>query len=279
MSALATVLVAHASHADEPEKARCAAAYESAQELQRKDALNAARKQLVVCSETCPGRLRRDCLTWIDDIDALMPTIVLRPRDPEGRAIGQARVTIDGELLAETIDPSAALPVDPGTHVVRFEHPNLVPAEVRVTIHGAERGREVAITLWRRPSPDTAQPRSIGAGQVPSPAPASADGHRPSAYVFGIGGLAAIAVGGGLAIAGHVKRSDLSSSCAPLCEQSDVDTVVTLWRVGTAAALVGAVSLGIGTVLWFTPPTRAAGHRRVWIGVAGTGGALGGAFD
>ena len=85
----AVALISPLSFGDEPDKARCAAAYERAQELQRTDALAAARKQLVVCSETCPGRLRRDCLAWINDVDALMPTIVLRPRDANGQPIRQ----------------------------------------------------------------------------------------------------------------------------------------------------------------------------------------------
>jgi hypothetical protein len=264
--ALAASLLSASAHADEPDKARCAAAYERAQELQRTDSLSAARKQLVICSETCPGRLRRDCLAWIDDVDALMPTIVLQPRDAEGRPVRQARVTIDGELLTETVDPKAALSIDPGTHVLRFEHPDLVTAEVRVTVHGAERGREVAITLWRRPEPPP---------PAPAPRPAPPHGHRASAYVFGIAGALAIAAGAALAIAGDVKTSDLRSSCAPFCPQHDADTVVDLWRLGGAVMALGAASLGIGTYLWFLPPTKtgstvrpsAAGH---WVESFGT---------
>lgn len=242
---LAAASLSRPSLADEPEKARCAAAYEHAQELQRTDALTAARKQLVICSETCPGRLRRDCLTWIDDVDALMPTIVLHPRDSEGRPVEQARVTLDGELLTETIDPNAPLSVDPGTHVLRFERPDLVPAEVRFTVHGAERGREVAITLWRRPPPAATPPARTATR------PDSSGSHRVSAYVFGIAGLVAIAAGGGLVLAGDVSRSHLRSTCGPHCDQSDADTVVALWRFGGGAMALGAASLAIGTYLWF----------------------------
>jgi hypothetical protein len=249
MVVASTLATAGAARADEPDKARCASAYERAQELQRGEALGAARKQLLICRDTCPDRLRRDCVTWLADVEALTPTLLLRPRDDAGRPVRAARVTIDGELLAEAIDPAAAIAIDPGDHVLRFEHPDLVPAEVKVSIHGGERDREVALTLWRR------APKVAVAAPPPSPAPRP---HRTSAYVLGLAGAGLLAIGGGIGLGGHIWRADLKSSCAPLCDQADADGVVTLWWTGGIVAAVGLVAAAIGGTLWLLPQREGA---------------------
>jgi hypothetical protein len=147
--------------------------------------------------------------------------------------------------------------VDPGEHVLHFEHPDFVAADLRVTIHGGERGREVSITLWKRPSVASTGARA----SEPAPPRAPARGHRPLAYVFGIAGVSVLALGGGLALAGHLRESDLRSSCAPFCSQSDVDGVLALWWSGAGAAALGAIALGVGTYLWFAPRDVERGAR------------------
>lgn len=247
-----------AALADEPEKARCAAAYERAQELQRQEAMSAARKQLVICRDACPGLLKRDCTAWLKDVDALMPTLLIKPRDAAGRPIQGARVTVDGELLADGTSPTTPLEVDPGERVLRFEHPDFVPAEVRVTLHGAERDREVVITLWPR-----AAAQSPATEPEARPADTEASGHRTSAYALGIGGLVALAAGGGIALTGSLRASELRGSCGPYCSQSDADGVVTLWRAGGAIAAVGAIATAVGTYLWFAPRSEPPRQRAV----------------
>ncbi len=242
-------------------KARCATAYERAQELQRNERLLSARRELVVCRDTCPGRLRRDCEQWLADVDAILPTVAIRPQGGDGRPLGNVRVTVDGELLGDA--PKEPVVLDAGAHVLRFEHPDSAAVEARITLQSNER-RVLAVTLWPKAPPD-APPES-----------AAPERNGTAARALVIGGAAALLTGGGLAIAGHVERASLRSSCAPFCSTAELHTIENLWIASAVVAGLGAVAFGVGLTIWPTRPhAPATAKTRLWLGV----GAIGGAFE
>jgi len=238
---------AHGGPAEET-KLRCQTAYEHAQQLRRDGRLAASRVELNVCKETCPATLTPDCDRWLAEIAALLPTIRVRAKTPEGERIRDVRVLVDGTLLADPA-PDQALVVEPGERVLRFEHAGAAPVDVKVSLQPGERDHLVEVTLVPREVPSTVETGSAPTTQS-----------RVPSYILGAIGGAALVVAGGLAVKGHVDRADLSSSCAPACDPDRVSPIRTLWWASAITAGAGVVALSLAVVLW---PRRANDTRAI----------------
>ncbi|WP_394835107.1 hypothetical protein LVJ94_52275 [Pendulispora rubella] len=244
--------VARAAEPGDAAKARCAASYEAAQMLRREERLSAARAELLVCEETCPEKLAEDCAKWRGELAHLMPTARFFVRDAEGRPLGGVRVAVDGHAIDGAADEASVL-VEPGRHVFRFERQGYFPAEVRSEFHVGERDHVVHVVLASI-APVQASAARTSFGAAPRPAPRAS---RTPSYVLGGIGLAALATAGGLALKGYADRASLRDSCAPTCEQSDIDSIRTLWWVAAGVAVAGATSIGVAIVLWPREPSVA----------------------
>jgi hypothetical protein len=223
-------------------KVRCAAAYEQAQELRRQDKLSASRSELSICQETCPKVLAADCKRWLAEVDVLMPTVLLRATDPQGRPI-DARVTIDGTPLVERWGESPVA-VDAGEHTFRFESTSGVSQEVHVSLHGGERAIPVGAVF------------GLSAQPTPNPAP-STDGAPSSrrrlpvtSIVLGVMGVSTVGAAGALTLGGHVQAAHLGSACAPHCSPSEVETVADVYDAAWVSAGVGAACLLAALLVW-----------------------------
>src|SRR5262245_2271202 len=99
----------------------CASASEDGQLFRIQKKLREARAKFLECSrEVCPPPVRRDCAQQLEQTEQSIPTVVLSVQDERGTEIVDARVFIDGELLADRLD-GVGVRVDPGLHVLRFE--------------------------------------------------------------------------------------------------------------------------------------------------------------
>jgi hypothetical protein len=242
LAASASASVARADDA----KIRCAAAYEQAQELRRQDKLSASRTQLAICEQTCPRALASDCTRWQSEVGALMPTVRLRALDGEGHPL-DARVFLDGALLLEHLVDAPVL-VDSGEHTFRFESPSGVTSDARVSVHGGERSREIAVVLSLAP---------------PSAAPEHARPIPTATFVLGAIGIVGLGLGGALSLKGHLDAAHLQATCAPACDPRDVNAIGTLYDVGWLSAGVGVASLAAALLLWrpWEHASSAAAHR------------------
>jgi hypothetical protein len=220
-------------------KVRCAAAYEQAQELRRQEKLMASRSELLICEETCPRVLVTDCRKWQSEIDALMPTVLLRAVDAQGNPV-DARVLLDGTLFLDRWS-EAPLSVDAGDHTFRFESASGLAQDVRVSLHTAERGHVIKAVL--------------APASVQSP-PTGAAGTRPipgASYGLGAVGAATLGLAGVLTLAGHVQVGHLRSTCAlpvPHCSASEVDTVAAIYDIAWVSAGVGVAALAAALIVW-----------------------------
>src|SRR5580700_2222690 len=107
----------------------CIAASEAAQSLRDRRALLEARDQLAVCSrDVCPAPIRSDCIQQRSEVDAAMPSVVLRAKDARAEDMVDVRVLCDGVVVA-TQEDGKALAVDPGAHTFRFEAQGVPPVE------------------------------------------------------------------------------------------------------------------------------------------------------
>ncbi|MBX3228187.1 MAG: hypothetical protein KIT84_26820 [Labilithrix sp.] len=132
------------------DQAACAKAAERGQIARADGKLREARRQFVSCSTDCPAMIASDCATWAEQVLAAMPTIVVDAKDEAGRDVGDATLTIDGEVITHQLD-GKAIPIDPGSHTLTLQR-NVplgtnTPPKVTETIIAKEGAKARAVTM------------------------------------------------------------------------------------------------------------------------------------
>jgi hypothetical protein len=211
-----------------PSDDRCLAAYEQGQRLRLKHELREARAEWLLCArEPCPERFRAQCLEWFDEVDKLVPSVVIAI---EGNpAATEVRVLVDGVVVAERLD-GTPIEVNPGEHVFRFEPKGGAASEQRVLINAGQKTR--ALTIVAAPS---APPPTARATRTP--------------WIFA--GISAVALGSFafFGATGLSRRSDLDR-CDPYCKQSDIDNVRYRFIAADVSLAISAASFGVALYTW-----------------------------
>lgn len=241
-------LLPRAAHADE--KAVCLSAYEKTQTLRKDNKLRAAREQLLVCTrDVCPKLVRVDCTRWMDEVTASQPSLVLSVRDAKGLDRTDARILLDGEALPHL---GQEVVVDPGPHTIRVEVPGEDPIDQEVVVGTGEKNRAVTVTL-----PEPVKKLEPAPALATKPLPPPVETRRPIPIlvpVLGGFGVAALGVGTYLGLTTRALRRELRNTCAPHCEQDDVDTLNLRYRISGVAFGVGAVAIGVAVWMFVTRP-------------------------
>jgi hypothetical protein len=230
----------------EPSVEACATAYEDAQRKQARGALVEARELAASCSDpACPSGIVRLCAPLAADIERAIPTIVLAAIEADGRDVVGARVVVD-EGRPASLD-GRAVALDPGSHRLRFVHPDpaVAPLELEVTLEPSARNRRIEARFPARATSARAS--------EPGPNEGSRTLLVPAIVAFGVGGagLAFGAVTGGLALGEDGTLEDVCptpSSC-PAEEQGRIDRAETLAALSTVGFVVGGAGLAAGVVL------------------------------
>jgi hypothetical protein len=253
--------------------AACTASYTSAQRLRLRSQLRSARKQLLACLHpSCSSVLRRDCATWLDEVETLTPSIVIAARDPSGHPTRSVRVSVDGERVAEAI-LDVPLGIDPGVHTLRFEMAGARPVDTPCVLREGEKAVPVEVVFAAEPAPTPPPPPPPRSPSAPVP---------PLAYALWIGGAVALATGVTFEALGLSQRFDLDS-CRGHCAQSQVDAARTNVAVGDVASAVALAALGSAAYVTFVRPRpsvrpKADGATRIDVVPFAAGLAVRGAF-
>jgi hypothetical protein len=236
-------------------KQACVAASTDGQALRDAGKLREAREKLVACArDECPAIVRKYCSEWLADVEKRLPSVVFRVQAAEGSSgadVTDATVTVDAGT-PHPVDGSAT-PVDPGEHVVRFEHPGDPPVEMHVVVSEGEKSRIVT----GRFAPKAAPPPEETRPEPERPEPVKA-GISPLAIA-----LAGVAVvgGAGFAYFGITAKNDLDhlrQTCAPYCRSSDLDAVRQKALFADLSLGVGVVALGAATWVFLASSHRDA---------------------
>jgi hypothetical protein len=236
-------------------KDACIDAYRQNQPLRRDGKLVLARSELLVCARSaCPAALQRDCIEWLADVDARLPSVLLGATNAAGEDVADVHVTMDGREVTAELD-GRPFQLDPGPHQFRFERAGAEAVVREIVAKEGEKARRIDVRL------------SPIAGPLPVPLPT----HRPvtwptlSLAIAGAAGLTTAVVVG---VTGVSERSSLDS-CKPSCPEAKIAPVRTLF---TIADVVGGVSigvLGVATVLFVLRPSVPMGSVRVGISPTG----------
>jgi hypothetical protein len=226
-------------------KAECAAAYELSQEKRKTGELIVARDQLKLCiRDACPTFVRNECTEWLAEVEASLPTVVLAARRGD-QDLDEVRVTMDGHPIADRLT-GTAIPLDPGTHVFRFELEGSPPIEQRVLVRVGEKNRRVEASFGVNETAENAPSATAEAD-----ADVRTKGLDKRTVSYALAGLGAAALGSFafFALTGKSDENDLRDRCSPNCPESDVDSVRTKYLVADISLGVGIASLGAAT--WF----------------------------
>ncbi len=221
------------AQADEAsEKQRCLAAYVAGQDAREKGRLRDAKTEFETCGQDhCPAAARKDCLEWLTQTNASLPSVVVTSADDEGKAVEAVAITLDGQPFAQRSD-GRAVPIDPGPHTFKFEAPDHEPDTVELVILEGQKNRLVSGKLIAKN-----RAKKIVAELPPAP--------RSRTTGIAAGGFAIVSLGFGVgfAVSGVSDMKGLESGCGATvsCRQEDVDDART-------KLIVGDVLLGVGLI-------------------------------
>jgi hypothetical protein len=211
---------------------QCVQAYEDGQQARKRGELKKAAEAFTVCAaESCPDLTKTDCVQWLGEVEAQRPTVVLALVDENGKDVANARVFVDGELHAESLD-GKALALDPGPHKVRIVVLGKPEVSEELVVREGDKLRKVELKLG-------AAGEGSALGSI-----------SPITWVLaGVGGasLVTFATVGGLGLAGR--------SCAPTCTDDEVAAIETKFIVADVFLAVGLTSLAAGLVVGLVSAT------------------------
>jgi len=245
----------------------CLDAHERAQVDRLERRYLAARERLLVCAErACPRLVSTDCTTWLAELDSALPTVVFAVSDNTGRDLLEARVIVNGKVIANHVD-GHAVPLDPGVYTVRFEADGYAPVEQTLSVRDGEKSRLARGTL----TPLGAELAS-GAGPSADGDPHDAVGGRgdPRArrlriatYTLGAAALASFTV----ALASSLRGHHMLEECQDGCSQAYAERGKLLYRTVNVGAIVGGTLLAAASITLFSGWRRAASHDSARLGL------------
>jgi hypothetical protein len=230
----------------EPPKAVCAHDAEEGQRLRGQGKLREARDAFTSCaSERCPALVRSDCSGWLSEVDAALPTVVVRatPAEDPTRELYDVEVQLDDVPLTSKLD-GRELPVNPGEHRFRFIARDRIAAQDTLVVRSGEKHRLLTVVL-----PSNHPPAILVRQPAPPPPRVGL-----LAKVLLVGGGAALVTAAALGTSAWLDERSLRRNCAPGCSKVDVDRVRVRLRVADASLAIGALALaGAAVAIWHRP--------------------------
>jgi hypothetical protein len=230
LAALVLVLPSTALAADV--KRECVEASTAGQTSRDAGELKSARDSFLTCSrDQCPSVVKSSCARWLSEVEAQLPSIVVRAADASDADITEGTATVDGVEVQLDGKP---ISLDPGKHLVVVETTGGVRLEKKVLLAAGEKSRLIEL---RVEAPKTEPERSEGPTKR---AAASSGGIPTGAWLLGGAGVVAL---GSFGFFGLSAKSELNKldSCSPSCSRSQSDS-------GRRDALIADISLGVGVV-------------------------------
>lgn len=235
------------------EDAQCLEAYADGQRARNAGELNEAKQAFVLCGgESCPTALHGDCLRWLDEVEAAMPTAVFHISSTSGERLSGVQVRIDGGAASEL--DGRALAFDPGEHVLSFESAGHRSLEQRLSFTEGEKLVVRKVTLEPIAGPAVPPESAIEVAE-----PGAGNGHTEEHTTLPIwigAGVGALGVAGFSYFALTARSQDQElAACYPSCPVAQVEQVERGYRNAHVSLGVGAVGVLVATTWWLVTST------------------------
>jgi hypothetical protein len=242
----------------------CSAAHVRAQVLKRDvpERLLERRAALQACSSAvCARSIIAACSGWSRDVDALMPSLIVRVVDSHGVAVANPSIRIDGKAEAVGVP----IDVDPGEHTVAVVAGTTASRTVALRL--GEKGHVVEIAMPPE-APLPSAPSSMPEKRGPTAT-------RILAYVLGGVGIVAVGMGVGSGVVALNAARDRDGACGgdyPSCTDASKrhdlkifqDRIVTAGNISTVAFVGGALLIVASVWLYFTSPDSRRAGLQPW---------------
>jgi hypothetical protein len=259
------------AHAADPGVAECLAASSASIKAGDEHRRRAERAELLVCARaTCPAAIRQECLRRIDEVNALIPTIVFDVRAAGGRTLSAVKVTMDGEVIAQQLD-GGALSVEAGEHTFVFESAGHPPLKVQLAIRESEKARREFVQFGAAPSRPVDSSRVEGVNSSASK-PGLVPQQVLAIVAAGVGGIG-LGLGTGFGLSAMSKKDHAEELCPEdKCANPEGSEAWTdagaAGDLSTLFFVVGGVGIAGAVALWFTVPS-AESHTQIGLGPRG----------
>ena len=237
----------------------CSDAYTKGQEERLAGRLFSAREQFEVCSDSsCPKAFVRDCLRWLTEVEADLPSLLVRVTDTAGRTPDGLSVFFDGRAVAvEALEQP--LVTSAGPHVLRFEAPGYQPVELSPALRPEDRKLKVNALMRLEAAVDT-----------PAVTPSVSDAPKSKGVpvaTLTFASIGVVALGGSLyfGLSAKSRYDDLKAHCAPTCSQSQIDSVHSKAVISDIALATSVVAFGAAAWFYFSakPDDRGSTALRI----------------
>lgn len=244
--------------------AECSALAEEAQALRDDGHYQAALDKLVQCASTsCPLVVRRDCLGWIEQIDKLVPSVIVQVTDARGHDVIGVRVTLDGKLVRQRLD-GREIVLDPGEHRFVFEVSGAGAKEVPLLVLQGQRNRILRVQfegpLTTEGEADSARGGRVEGGGEGGSGERGGETDYRSLVGYGLLGLGALGLGtfGVLEIVAQGEYRALRDGCGVdrTCSDGQLSPTRVKFDVAKIALVAGLVSAAAGGVVLLLPRSR-----------------------
>lgn len=221
-------------------------------------------------------------------IEPELSRLVITPATPVDGLV----ITRDGQRVGSG-EWGVAVPVDPGAITIEASAPK--KKKWSASVDAAQAGRTVTVTVpaledapaevaSQAPTPPTTTSGEMTgpiAYDTAMPAPSHVAWQKPTALVAGGVGVAGLVVGTVFVLRAKSKYDDSLAECRSsnnLCSPAGVslrDDARSAGNIATAAYAAGALSLGVGAILWLTAPKTEQPRRSAEVHLSPTpGGAM-----
>jgi hypothetical protein len=229
---------------------QCVDAHRHSQELRRDNALLEARAEALQCARSeCPGVIKRECGTYLEDLEAQIPSVTFSVTDA-GATAKAARVFLDDAPVADW-QSGAPVPVNPGPHRFRFELPPNAPVAKEVILSAGNRFRHVEAS-FNPPTnivPPSVVVQQTSSDEVTRPVPLAV-------YPLVGAGVLGLAGFGMFAALGQAKENSLERSCAPECTAEEMAPMKRSLLTANISGGIGLAALGVASAVYFTRKTE-----------------------
>ncbi len=260
VAAFGALAICAPKRAEAGAKKECAAAYVDAQKLKRDGGLKEAREKLILCArDECMSAVKKDCLSWLDEVNAALPSIVVVAKDASGKETLDVKVSVDEQVVAEKLDTSG-IELDPGTRKLRFEMEGETPVEREIILRAGQKNKVIEIQFGAGAGEGVTDDAVDDGGGVAFDSKEASKKKVPT-VTYVLAGVGAVALAGTAFfwLGAEGEKSDLEDSgCSPNCSQDDVDSISQKRLFGDIALGVGVVSLGAAAYFWLAPEGKKA---------------------